>query len=67
MLRHPQALGARAVCSDIGEVFHRNLDGQLWKVTVERPREDWTYRIIKVHSPNGTEVLLEEQAPPAPG
>ncbi len=30
-------------------------------VDVERPREDWTYRVIKVTSPNGMTVLLEEQ------
>jgi hypothetical protein len=35
-----------------------------FEVTVERPREDWTYRIVKVLSPNGMEVFLEEQAPP---
>jgi catechol 2,3-dioxygenase-like lactoylglutathione lyase family enzyme len=34
-----------------------------FEVTVERPRADWTYRIVKVQSPNGMEVLLEEQAP----
>jgi hypothetical protein len=38
--------------------------GLEFEVTVERPREDWTYRIVKVRSPNGMEVLLEEQAPP---
>jgi catechol 2,3-dioxygenase-like lactoylglutathione lyase family enzyme len=38
--------------------------GLQFEVTVERPREDWTYRIVKVRSPNGMEVLLEEQAPP---
>jgi catechol 2,3-dioxygenase-like lactoylglutathione lyase family enzyme len=36
-----------------------------FEVTVERPREDWTYRIVKVRSPGGMEVLLEEQAPPS--
>ncbi len=36
--------------------------GLSFKVTVERPREDWTYRIVKVQSPNGMEVLLEEEA-----
>ena len=36
-----------------------------FEVIVERPREDWTYRIAKVRSPNGMEVLLEEQPPPA--
>jgi predicted enzyme related to lactoylglutathione lyase len=38
--------------------------GLRFEVSVERPREDWTYRIVKVQSPNGMEVLLEEQAPP---
>jgi catechol 2,3-dioxygenase-like lactoylglutathione lyase family enzyme len=37
--------------------------GLRFEVTVERPREDWTYRIVKVQSPNGMEVLLEEQPP----
>jgi catechol 2,3-dioxygenase-like lactoylglutathione lyase family enzyme len=32
-----------------------------FEVTTERPREDWTYRLIKVRSPSGMEVLLEEQ------
>ena len=35
-----------------------------FEVIVERPREDWTYRIAKVRSPNGMEVLLEEQTAP---
>jgi catechol 2,3-dioxygenase-like lactoylglutathione lyase family enzyme len=39
--------------------------GLRFEVTVERPREDWTYRIVKVQSLNGMEVLLEEQAPPS--
>ena len=38
--------------------------GLSFDVTVERPREDWTYRIVKVRSPSEMEVLLEEQAPP---
>jgi len=37
--------------------------GLSFDVAVERPREDWTYRILKLRSPNGMEVLLEEQAP----
>ncbi len=37
--------------------------GLRFEVTIEQPREDWTYRIVKVRSPNGMEVLLEEQAP----
>jgi catechol 2,3-dioxygenase-like lactoylglutathione lyase family enzyme len=38
--------------------------GLKFEVTIEQPREDWTYRIVKVQSPNGMQVLLEEQAPP---
>ena len=38
--------------------------GLRFQVTVARPRENWTYRIITVRSPNGMEVLLEEQTPP---
>jgi catechol 2,3-dioxygenase-like lactoylglutathione lyase family enzyme len=38
--------------------------GLSFEVSTERPREDWSYRIVKVRSPNGMEVLLEEQAPP---
>jgi catechol-2,3-dioxygenase len=34
-----------------------------FEVDVERPREDWTYRVIKIRSPNGMTVLLEEQSP----
>jgi hypothetical protein len=37
--------------------------GLSFEVVVERPREDWTYRVLKLRSPNGMEVLLEEQAP----
>jgi catechol 2,3-dioxygenase-like lactoylglutathione lyase family enzyme len=33
-----------------------------FEVITERPRADWTYRIIKVQSPNGMEVHLEERA-----
>ena len=36
--------------------------GLRFEVSVERPREDWAYRIVKVRSPNGMDVLLEEQA-----
>ncbi len=39
--------------------------GLSFEVTVERPREDWIYRIVKVQPPNGMEVLLEEEARPA--
>ena len=38
--------------------------GLSFEVTTERPREDWSYRILKVRAPSGMEVLLEEQAPP---
>jgi catechol-2,3-dioxygenase len=37
--------------------------GLTFEVIVERPRKDWTYRVVKVQSPNGMEVLLEEQTP----
>lgn len=37
--------------------------GLSFEVVVERPREDWTYRVLKLRSPDGMEVLLEEQAP----
>ncbi len=37
--------------------------GLEFEVIIERPREDWSYRIVKVGSPNGMEVLLEEQTP----
>jgi predicted enzyme related to lactoylglutathione lyase len=37
--------------------------GLSFEVAVERPREDWTYRVLKLRSPNGMDVLLEEQAP----
>jgi hypothetical protein len=35
-----------------------------FEVTTERPREDWSYRVLKLRAPSGMEVLLEEQAPP---
>ena len=35
--------------------------GLSFEVATERPRADWTYRVITVRSPNGMEVLLEEQ------
>jgi catechol 2,3-dioxygenase-like lactoylglutathione lyase family enzyme len=38
--------------------------GLAYEVAVEQPRDDWTYRVVKVQSPNGMEVLLEEQAVP---
>lgn len=38
-----------------------NESGLDFEVITERPREDWTYRVVKVRSPNGFEVLLEEQ------
>jgi catechol 2,3-dioxygenase-like lactoylglutathione lyase family enzyme len=34
-----------------------------FEVIAEHPREDWTYRILKLRSPDGMEVLLEEQTP----
>ncbi|HSZ43406.1 MAG TPA: VOC family protein [Trebonia sp.] len=35
--------------------------GFSFEVTTERPRADWSYRIVTVRSPNGMDVLLEEQ------
>jgi hypothetical protein len=43
-----------AVCGRLG------LDVE---VEVERPRPDWTYRVVTVVSPNGVVVHLEEQTP----
>jgi hypothetical protein len=37
--------------------------GLRFEATTERLREDWTCRIVKVHSPNEIDVLMEEQAP----
>lgn len=38
--------------------------GLTFEVVTEHPRDNWTYRVIKVRSPNGMDVLLEEQARP---
>ena len=38
-----------------------------FEVITERPREDWSYRVLKLRAPSGMEVLLEEQAPPGAG
>ena len=35
--------------------------GLSFEVTTEQPRPDWSYRIVAVRSPNGMEVLFEEQ------
>jgi hypothetical protein len=37
--------------------------GLAFDVAVEQPRSDWSYRVVTVRSPNGFDVLLEEQAP----
>jgi hypothetical protein len=37
--------------------------GLSFEVVVEQPREGWTYRILRLRSPSGMEVLLEEQVP----
>jgi predicted enzyme related to lactoylglutathione lyase len=47
---------AIATCQQAGIAF---------EVIVERPRDDWTYRILKLRAPSGMEVLLEEQSPPS--
>ena len=36
--------------------------GVSFEVTTERPRPDWSYRVVKVRAPSGMEVLLEEQS-----
>ena len=41
-------------CGRAGLAFH---------VTTEQPRPDWSYRIVTVRSPNGMDVLFEEQRP----
>lgn len=41
--------------------------GLPFEVTTENPRPDWSYRIVTVRSPNGMDVLFEEQQPPADG
>jgi predicted enzyme related to lactoylglutathione lyase len=45
---------AIATCEQMGLEF---------VVVREEPRPDWSYRVVKIRSPNGFEVLLEEQAP----
>ena len=37
--------------------------GLNFEVTKERPRADWSYRLVKLRSLNGMEVLLEAQPP----
>jgi hypothetical protein len=46
---------AMAACEQAGLSF---------EVTTERPRQDWSYRVLKLRAPSGMEVLLEEQTPP---
>jgi predicted enzyme related to lactoylglutathione lyase len=48
--------------SDIDAVIEACNRARLtFQVTTERPRPDWSYRTVTVRSPNGMEVLLEEQ------
>jgi hypothetical protein len=35
--------------------------GLAFDVATEQPRPDWSYRIVTVRSPNGMDVLFEEQ------
>jgi hypothetical protein len=59
-------LGVRDVDAAIAACQQAGLS---FEVTQERPCEDWGYRIVTARSPDGMEVLLEEQAPsgwPAP-
>jgi hypothetical protein len=66
--RKPDADPARAGMtwqlgvSDIDTVIETcRQAGFPFEVTTERPRPDWSYRIVTVRSPNGMDVLLEEQ------
>jgi hypothetical protein len=34
-----------------------------FELVVEQPRAGWTYRVVKLRSPNGFDVHLEEQNP----
>jgi hypothetical protein len=54
-------LGVSDVDAAIGACERAGLS---FEVTTERPREDWSYRVLKLRAPSGMEVLLEEQAPP---
>jgi len=53
-------LGVRDTDAVIAACEKSNLS---FKVDVERPQADRTYRVITVVSPNGMTVLLEEQTP----
>jgi hypothetical protein len=33
-----------------------------FEVVLEEPRPDWSYKVVTVRSPNGFDVLLEEQS-----
>jgi hypothetical protein len=35
--------------------------GLAFEVATEHPAPDWSYRIVTVRSPNGMDVILEEQ------
>ena len=37
--------------------------GLAFDMTTEQPRPDWSYRTVTVRSPNGMDVLFEEQPP----
>jgi predicted enzyme related to lactoylglutathione lyase len=54
-------LGVSDVDAAIAACQRAGLD---FEVATERPRADWSYRIVKVRAPSGMEVLLEEQAAP---
>jgi len=66
--RHPDADPAAAGLtwqlgvSDIEAVIEAcGRAGLAFDVTTEQPRPDWSYRTVSVRSPNGMDVLFEEQ------
>jgi hypothetical protein len=66
--RRPEANPAEAgftwqlAVSDIDAVIEAcSQAGLEFQVTTEQPQPDWSYRTVTVRSPNGMEVLFEEQ------
>jgi len=48
--------------SDVEAVIEASKQaGIAFQVTAEQPRPDWSYRTVTVRSPNGMDVLFEEQ------
>lgn len=66
--RRPEAEAAETgftwqlAVSDVDAVIEACSQAELeFKVTTEQPQPDWSYRTVTVRSPNGMEVLFEEQ------